>query len=93
MRRWWILLALTAAVGVAGCGSSPVVILDTERVERAIEQSIHAQRKLGATVSCPSGVHQGKGLDFVCTANVRGRNYPVAVTQTDGLGHVTYVVK
>jgi hypothetical protein len=29
----------------------------------------------------------------VTSANVRGRNYPVAVTQTDGLGHVTYVVK
>jgi hypothetical protein len=87
-------LVVTAGVLVAGCGgSSSVVILNTERVERAIVQSIRAQRGLAANVSCPSGVHQGKGLDFICTATVRQRSYPVSVKQVDGKGHVTYVVR
>lgn len=86
-------LALIAGT-LSACGSSSTpVILNTERVERAIEASITAQRGLRAHVTCPSGVHQKKGLVFNCTATtVRGVNN-VRVTETDGAGHVSYVVQ
>jgi hypothetical protein len=85
-------------VVLAACGSTRTVtvrpvILNTERVERAIEASIFAQRRLHASASCPIGVVQQKGNRFTCFATVNGRRYPVAVTQADGAGHVTYVVR
>lgn len=83
-----------ATLVLAGCGGSdkPTVILDTERVERAIEQSVLQKRGLEARVSCPSGVHQGKGLTFECTATLKnGAVTRFEVRQTDDLGHVTYV--
>jgi hypothetical protein len=78
-------LALTA------CGSSgSAVILDTEKVERAIERSSLAQRGKHAQVSCPSGVHQKKGLAFDCTAVVGRGSTRFVVTELDGSGHVHY---
>ena len=87
--------AVALALLAAGCGSDDpkeVVILNTERVERAIEQSIQAKRGLEAHVSCPSGVHQQKGLKFQCVAELKPRGTTTFdVTQTDDKGHVTYV--
>lgn len=84
-----ILVALGLAV--AGCGSaeSPT-ILNTEKVERAIEQSSLAQRGTRAQVSCPSGVHQTKGLVFSCTAVVGRDSTRFVVTELDGSGRVHY---
>jgi hypothetical protein len=74
------------------CGSSgSITILNTEKIERAIEHSSLAQRGAHAQVSCPSGVHQKKGLVFSCTAVVGRNSTKFRVTEVDGSGHVQYV--
>lgn len=84
-------LVVGAGLTVLGCGSSqPPRILDTEKVERAIEGSILAQRQQRARVSCPAGVQQRKGLVFFCTALVARRSTRFVVTQRDAAGHVFY---
>ncbi len=70
---------------------TPLVALDTARVQRAIEASVLAQRGLHARVACPAGVLQHKGLVFTCTARVGGKHYPFSVTEVDGHGHVRYI--
>jgi hypothetical protein len=93
LRRSIVSAALLAAgVAVTGCGSAaaPITILNTEKVERAIDQSILAQRGKHADVSCPSGVHQKAGLVFACTAVVRGQATRFVVTQRDAAGNVHY---
>jgi len=95
------LLGLTLAVGlVAGalalgaCGKSEApTILNTEKVERAIEKSSLVQRGKRPRVSCPSGVHQKKDLVFACTAVVGGASTRFVVTQTNGSGNVRYVAR
>lgn len=85
-------MALVAVVaGLWNSDSSPV-ILNTERIERSIEASILAQRHLVSAVSCPVNIVQRSGVVFDCQATVRGRQFSVVVTETDGNGHVTYVV-
>ena len=94
--RWQgLLLASLATAGLAlpACGSSDPqapVILDTEKVERAIERSSLAQRGIRARVSCPSGVRQEKGLVFACTAAANGATTRFMVTELDGAGRVRY---
>jgi hypothetical protein len=68
-----------------------LAILDIARVERAIEQSISAQRDLRSTVVCPAEVIQKAAVAFTCTATVAGRSYPFDVTEVDDQGHVRYV--
>jgi hypothetical protein len=83
---------LAGLTGLSACGGgSPKVILNTERVERAIEASIKTQRHLTAAVTCPVNIEQKKGNNFTCFATVNGKSYPFRVTQTDGKGHVTYI--
>jgi hypothetical protein len=84
-------VALVIAAALTGCGSDEVVILNTERVERAIEASIQQKRGLEAHVSCPSGVHQKQGLTFQCVAQLKNGTTRFEVKQTDDRGHVTYV--
>jgi hypothetical protein len=93
MRRTWLIAgALVAATALTGCGgTSPVVILNTEKVERAIQQSIVRERGLESNVSCPSGVHQVRGVTFICTAQLQHGTTPFVVKQVDGRGDVTYV--
>jgi hypothetical protein len=79
-----------AALALVGCGSSTPKILDTERVERAIEQTILEKRHLKSTVSCPSGIQQKKGVVFRCLAKFKGGQTPFVVTQDEG-GAVHYV--
>lgn len=86
---------LTAGLALAACGkssdsSSPPTILNTEKVERAIERSSLDQRRKRVHVSCPSGVHQKAGLVFFCTAVYEGRDTRFVVTQRDGSGRVRY---
>jgi hypothetical protein len=86
-------MALVAvAAGLWNSTSSPV-ILNTERVERAIESSILQQRHLTSSVSCPVNIVQKSGVVFTCQATVHGRLFPVVVSQTDSSGHVTYLVQ
>ncbi len=88
---------LTASLAVTACGGSESpTILNTEKVERAIEAASLAQRDEHVTVSCPSGVHQKKGLRFSCTAT--GTRGPVAerastrfaVVEMDDAGRVRF---
>jgi hypothetical protein len=87
-------VAVAASLAVTACGSSvSPTILNTEKVERAIEDSSLAQRGKHAQVSCPSGVHQKKGLVFHCTAVVQRDSTRFVVTQLDGSGRVHYVAR
>ncbi len=84
-------LVVAAGLAVTACGSSESpTILNTEKVERAIEQSSLAQRGKHARVSCPSGVHQKKGLPFSCTAVVKRASTRFVVTQLNAAGRVHY---
>jgi hypothetical protein len=85
-------LVATSLLAVAGCGSAPPAptILDTEKVERAIESSSVAQRGQRPRVSCPAGVHQKKGRMFTCKAIVGAGSTRFTVTQLDGSGQVHY---
>jgi hypothetical protein len=87
---------IAASLTVAACGkedAKAVTILNTEKVERAIERSVTAQRGKTARVSCPSGVHQKKGLTFSCTATVKRVDTRFVVTQLDGAGRVRYAAR
>ena len=86
---------VAAGLTIAACGASstPVTVLNTEKVERSIEGSIKLQRDKTAQVSCPSGVHQKKGLVFTCTAKFKGDSTPFVVTQQDGAGRVHYIAR
>ncbi len=82
-----------AALGLCACGSSAQDrprILDTEKVERAIERSSWSQRGRLPRVSCPAGVEQREGVVFACTATVAGEVTRFVVTELDGDGRVHY---
>jgi hypothetical protein len=82
---------VAASLAVTACGSSGApTILNTEKVERAIEQSSFTQRGKHPQVSCPAGVRQTKGLVFSCTAVVQRTSTQFVVTELDGAGHVHY---
>ncbi|MGI8801795.1 MAG: DUF4333 domain-containing protein [Solirubrobacteraceae bacterium] len=82
-----------STVLLAACGSSPPTILNTEKIERAIEQSSLTQRHKRVNVTCPAGVHQTKGLVFACTAVFRGGTTRFVVTEVDGAGNIHYVAR
>jgi hypothetical protein len=86
------LMAVIAVIAGLWNGTSNPVILNTNRVERAIETSILQQRHLASSVSCPVNIVQKRGVVFNCQASVRGRQFSVVVTEVDGDGHVTFVV-
>jgi hypothetical protein len=86
-----VLAAVAALAGWWNHTSTPV-ILDTNRVAISIQSSIRSQRHLSSTVSCPVNIVQKAGVVFDCIATVRGRQFPVVVTETDSNGHVVYVV-
>ena len=90
-RTWACAALLTTGIGMAGCGSSAPTVLNTEKVERAIEASSLAQRGIEPRVSCPSGVRQAKGRTFSCSAVVKRTTTKFVVSQLDGDGHVRYV--
>ena len=89
-------LIVAASLTVVACGkteTTTATILNTEKVERAIEHSVSVQRNKTATVSCPSGVLQKKGLVFSCTALVKKVSTRFVVTQQDAAGRVRYVAQ
>lgn len=81
----------TVVIGLGACGSQPTRILDTEKVERAIEQSILQKRHISAQVSCPSGTPQRTGYAFRCLATYRGGQTVFVVTEENANGGVYYV--
>ncbi len=82
---------VAASLAISACGSpDPPTILNTEKVERAIERRSLAERKQRVDVSCPSGVHQKKGLEFSCTAVGKGGSTRFVVAQKDDAGNVHY---
>ena len=87
-----LLVCALLSVNIAACGSSEPshTILNTEKIERAIEQSSLAQRGVHAQVSCPTGVHQQRGLVFTCTATAGRDRTPFVVTEVNGSGQVHY---
>jgi Domain of unknown function (DUF4333) len=98
VRAWsiGIAAALMAAAGaISGCGGDSGgfdknKVLDTERVERAIEASILEKRHLRATVTCPSGIEKKKDVKFHCLATYRSGKTTFLVTE-DEKGAVHYV--
>lgn len=94
--RGGMLIAVMVLAGCGGADDGPrpegaVRYIDADRVETAIEESILASRDLDATVVCPTGVEQRKGLRFACLATLRdGTTNTFTVDQTDDDGNVTY---
>src|SRR2546421_12751514 len=86
----WLLVA-ASALAISACGSSRPKILDTERIERAITQSVMQKRHLRSVVSCPSGIEQKKGVVFRCIATYKGGQNPFIVTEDNSEGAVHYV--
>jgi Domain of unknown function (DUF4333) len=82
-------VAALAAGSLAGCGAAATA-LNSVRVERAIADSILRERGLFATVTCPADVPQQAGRTFTCRARLDVGTYPLAVTETNGSGHVRY---
>lgn len=71
---------------------TPLITLNMDKVKAGIRTDIREQRKLVASqVECPAAVLQRKGLEFRCTATVKGRKYPFQVTEVDNNGHVEYL--
>jgi hypothetical protein len=81
-----------SACGASGSSSAPT-ILNTEKVERAIEQSALTQRQEHATVSCPAGVRQKQGVTFSCTALVGNTATQFVVTELNASGNVHYAAR
>jgi len=82
---------INARGGVRYSNSTPLHTLNSQTVELAIKQAIHKQRKLTATVSCPSPILQQAGLVFTCTATTKRGTSAFTVTETDSQGHVEVV--
>jgi hypothetical protein len=70
---------------------TPLRLLDSYTIERAIESAIRHQRHLTATVACPKPILQTAALTFTCTARLDGRNTVFDVSETDSDGHVRFV--
>ncbi len=87
-----LLVCALLGANIAACGSSESspTILNTEKVERAIEQSSLAQRGVHVQVICPAGVRQQRALVFSCTALAGRDRTPFVVTEVNGSGQVHY---
>jgi hypothetical protein len=70
---------------------TPLRVLNSYTIERAIENAIETQKQLGSTVVCPKPVLQASGLTFTCLAKFKHGSTVFSVTQTDNLGHVRFV--
>jgi hypothetical protein len=87
-----VLVAVSLAL--SACGSSrSATILNTQKIEGAIEQSSLAQRGAHVQVDCPPGIHQQKGLVFSCIAILGHSSTRFVVTELNASGHVRYVAR
>jgi hypothetical protein len=96
---------VVAVVAVGGCGRAGVstgpgsgsrvtgtaTVLNTAKIERAIEQSSLIQRGVRAQVTCPARVRQAKGTVFTCVAVVDHHSTQFVVTELDAFGDVHYI--
>lgn len=99
---------LASATLISACGSSssppssstatstvPKAHLNTPRIELAIAQSVLQKRHIHVRVFCPAVVLQQQGRNFHCLIKRHGssESIPVAVTQQNDSGYVTYKVE
>jgi hypothetical protein len=84
-------VAVAASLAVSACGSQGApTMLDTTRVERAIERSSLSQRGQRARAICPLRVRQEEGQVFSCTAVVKRADTRFVVTVLNQAGRVHY---
>jgi hypothetical protein len=81
---------LATACGGSGHSSTTATTVSPERVEAAIAASVHHQRHVDASVTCPTGVPLRAQVKFYCVAQVHSQLTPFHVTETGASGHVTY---
>ena len=71
---------------------TPLRVLNSYTIERAIEDAIKRQRHVKSSVVCPKPVLQSSGLTFSCSATLtKGGKTVFLVTETDASGHVKFV--
>lgn len=87
-----VVVALVATIIGAWNRTSTPALLNTAAIETTIERSLLTQHHLTSTVKCPNHVTQNAGAVFYCSARGRQRRYSIVVTETNDMGHVTYVV-
>ena len=74
-------------------GSSPARTLDTDDLERELEEQIEAQAGSIAIVDCPADIEIESGGVFDCTADVEsGGTLTIRVTQMGGQGNLEWEV-
>ncbi len=85
----------TTTTSSTAASFTPTAILNMRTIVRSIEVSILTQRHIHAKVTCPLVVPEQKGRNFACIAHVHGSKAktPVAVTQQNNDGYVTYRVE
>ena len=81
---------LAAACGGSSTPTTTAAPLAVATVEKAIEQTIHAQHHVSTIVTCPTGVPRQAGYQFVCTAALDVGTYPVNVREVNAQGSVAY---
>ena len=77
--------------GVRYSNGTPLRLLNSHTVELAIQRAVDAQRRLKATVACPSPILQRAGLVFTCTVRTRRGSSRFRVTEANSRGRVTFV--
>jgi hypothetical protein len=85
----------SSATSSAPSKPTPTAILNTKRVALAIENSVFRERNIHVKVTCPPVVPQEKGRNFACLARIphNSSRTPVAVTQQNDKGYVTFKVE
>jgi len=77
--------------GVSYSNSKPLNILNSHRIELAIEDAVHSKRHVKTTATCPAAILEAKGLKFTCTAKLKTGAASFLVTETDNNGHVSFI--
>jgi len=78
-------------VSFVGVSAGDAPSLPTQAIAGAIGDLIHGDHGTGATVRCPIGIPQQRGLSFVCSATGAGRKATLfEVRQLNGHGRVSY---
>jgi hypothetical protein len=84
-------LELNSSGGVSYSNKTPLNILNSQRVAKAIKLAVQQKRHLKASVSCPSLILQAKGLQFRCAATTKKGTGTFLVTETDRKGNVSFI--
>jgi hypothetical protein len=89
---------MTAAIiavvtALSGCGSSSPKprVVNPARVSSAIAASVRRERRVSATITCPTGVPLKARTQFYCAAQRGAQITPFRVTQTDRSGDISFV--